>query len=139
MASVSPTAERTLREKLRGCRSTSPVEREDPLDGLLEDPRQLEAELEARIVPFGLDRVDRLTRNMRAAGEVGLRPVPFGAQHLHTILHAIRAAARATLASDVLTGARLDTFKGTRFDVSMLYIKECMLDITARAECRATG
>src|ERR1039458_2843988 len=60
---------------------------EDRLDGGFKEARQFEGQRKAGIVLPGLDRVDRLARDLQPFGQIGLRPIPFSTQYTQPILH----------------------------------------------------
>src|SRR6476659_10272383 len=60
---------------------------EDVFDRQVEQLGDAEGERQRRVVLAGLDRVDALSRDFQAAGEVGLAQAAFGAQDLEEILH----------------------------------------------------
>lgn len=62
-------------------------QREYLLDRLTEQMREREGELQAGIVFLFLDRVDGLTRDVDALGQLGLSPTPFSAQDVKAISH----------------------------------------------------
>lgn len=60
---------------------------ENGFDGLFEYAREGEGEGQARVVAARFDGVDGLARDVKAHGQIGLRPIALGSQDSKAILH----------------------------------------------------